>query len=162
MPGVRIHTLAWAAIFALALVACGNADDEADDHAAHEDDPADYDIDDQPDAAAVWVSPLDNDVVSSPVEVEMGATDVDIVPAGASAVGEGHLHILVDSGCASRGEVIPGPSDEAEADGYIHFGDGETSGEIDLEPGDYELCLQLADGAHRAFGTTDVIEIRVE
>ena len=146
-------------VLAIGLTACGG-DDEGEEAG---DADGGSEVDDQPDAAAaVWVSPLDGDTVGSPVEVEMGATEIDIVEAGASAVGEGHLHVLVDIGCASKGEVLPGPSDEAEADGYVHFGDGSTSGEVELEPGSYELCLQLGDGAHRAFGTTDVIQITVE
>jgi hypothetical protein len=145
------------------------ADDEAaeaDDDAAEADDEATengYEFDEQPDdAAAMLEQPADGDTVSSPVPVEMAAEGVDIVPAGAPEVGEAHLHVIVDTGCVETGELIPGPSDEATADGYIHFGDGSTSGEIDLEPGEYELCVQLADGVHRAFGETQVIQITVE
>jgi hypothetical protein len=107
------------------------------------------------------VSPSDGETVSSPVGVEMAADGVEIVPAGERVAGEGHLHVLVDIGCADPGELLPGPSDEAIADGYHHFGDGSTEGDIELEPGTYELCLQLADGAHQAFGEPDTIEITV-
>ena len=156
-----LRSIVVAVVLVLGLAACGNDDDDA-----VVDDPppvdAEYSIDDQPDdAAARWVSPSDGDTVSSPVSVEMAADGIEIVPADNPVAGEGHLHILVDIGCADPGEILPGPSDQAAADGYLHFGDGSTSGEIELEPGTYELCLQLADGVHRAFGATDTIEITV-
>jgi hypothetical protein len=57
---------------------------------------------------------------------------------------------------------LPGPSDEAEEQGYYHFGDGSTETELDLDPGTYELCVQLGDGVHMVFGQSDTIEITVE
>lgn len=114
------------------------------------------------DGQATFVSPTDGDTVTSPFSVEMEATDVEIVPADAVAPGEGHFHIVVDAGCVEDGEAIPGPGDDAQADGYYHFGDGSTETELDLEPGEHELCLQLGDGEHHAFGGTDVITVTVE
>jgi hypothetical protein len=149
---------------ALALVtaACNGAD-VAEEDPVDAEEPDDYDISDQPDdAAARFVSPSDGDTVSSPVQFEMAAEGVEIVPAGPRAIGEAHFHILVDVGCAEEGEFLPGPGEEAEAEGYYHFGDGSTEAELELEPGTHELCLQLADGVHAAFGEPDVIEITVE
>jgi hypothetical protein len=170
-----------ATVLAVVLFAAGCAGDEATDDAPADDAPAEdapaeddtdedeptgdggYDVEEQPgDAAAVLVSPADGDTVTSPVPLEMSAEAVDIVPADAPEVGEAHLHVIVDAGCAETGELIPGPSDEAAAEGYNHFGDGSTEGEIELEPGEYELCVQLADGVHRAFGETQVVSITVE
>jgi hypothetical protein len=148
----------------LALVAaCGGDDGDVDIHVPDEEEAADYDISDQPaGAAAMFVTPSDGDSVSSPVAIEMAAEGVAIVPADAPAAGEAHFHILVDIGCAAEGEFLPGPSDEAEEQGYYHFGDGSTATDLDLEPGTYELCLQLGDGVHAAFGQPDTIEITVE
>lgn len=138
-----------------------DAGDEQSDEQA--DEGGDYDIADQPDdAAAAFVSPADGDTVSGPVTVELAAEGVDIVPADAPAAGEAHLHVIVDQGCVDDGEIIPGPSDEATADGFNHYGDGSMGGDIELEPGDHELCVQLADGVHRAFGETETITITVE
>ena len=118
---------------------------------------------DQPDeAAATFVTPSDGDIVTSPVTVEMLAEGIDIVAAGDRAVGEGHFHIMVDTGCVENGAFVPGPSEQAEAEGHYHFGDGSTQAELELEPGTYELCLQLGDGVHQAFGATDRIQITVE
>jgi hypothetical protein len=69
---------------------------------------------------------------------------------------------MVDIGCVTDGEIIPGPGEEAEADGYYHLGDGSDSRDLGLEPGDYELCVQLADGFHIAFGETQTISVTVE
>lgn len=141
---------------ALALTAC-NGDDADDTETADEG----YSIEQQSGSAS-FASPSDGDTVGSPVAVEMQAEGVDIVPAGAPEVGEAHLHIMRDIPCVETGEVIPGPSDEDTEAGYIHFGDGSTEGELELEPGEYTLCVQLADGAHVAFGDTETITITVE
>ena len=144
----------------LALSACNGDDDAPDDVDAVDED---YSIEDQPDdAAASFVSPSDGDTVSAPVEVELAAEGVELAPAGPAVVGEGHFHVMVDIGCYDEGENIPGPSDEDEAEGRFHLGDGSDSRELDLEPGTYELCVQLADGLHVAYGDTETIEITVE
>jgi hypothetical protein len=186
------RTAALLSALLLALAACGGDDDAATDAAPVDDidgttaepsddeldatsaDPSedvpgtsagddDYDVADQPeDAAASFVTPADGDTVSSPFEVEVAADGAEVVPAGEPAVGEAHLHVIVDAGCVEPLEVIPGPSDDATADGYNHFGDGSTGGELDLEPGTYELCTQLADGVHQAYGQTETITVTVE
>jgi hypothetical protein len=163
--------LAMLSAVVLIAAACGEedvvedvaADVEEDEDVAADVEEDDYDISDQPDdAAARFVAPSDGDTVSSPVRFEMEADGVEIVPAGPRALGEAHFHILVDLGCADEGEFLPGPGDEAEEQGYYHFGDGSTEAELELEPGTYDVCLQLADGVHAAFGETDTIEITVE
>lgn len=139
------------AALALGLAAC--AADPA---------PAEYSVDAQPAASAAFVSPADGDTVTSPFTVELEADGVALTPAGIPAVGEGHLHVLADIGCYATGESIPGPSDVDEAAGRFHLGTGADSREIDLEPGTYALCVQLADGVHTAFGATETISVTVE
>jgi hypothetical protein len=153
----------------LMLAACNGDDADVEteevDDVEVEDAAADdeYRVDDQPDdAAASFVSPSDGDTVSAPVEVELAADGVELAPAGEPAVGEGHFHVVVDIGCYDDGEAIPGPSDEDEEEGRFHLGDGSDARTLDLEPGTYELCVQLADGFHTAFGETETIEITVE
>jgi hypothetical protein len=160
---MQIRKLAIVLAGALLLAACGNGDDAEVDAPDAAETEGDYDISQQPDdAAAGFASPADGDTVSAPVTVELTADGVTLAPAGVPAAGEGHLHVMVDIGCAADGEVIPGPSDEAEADGYFHLGDGSDSREIPLEPGTYELCVQLADGIHVAYGATETITVTVE
>lgn len=162
----------------LALAACGGEDpaleppeddtpdttdttDEADD--TPEDTGGDYDVSEQPaDAQAMFASPADGDTVTMPVRVDMRAVGVEIAPAGEPVVGQGHFHVVVDAGCVPDGEFVPGPGDEAAAEGYYHFGDGSSAGQLELEPGTYELCIQLADGVHQAFGGTETITVTVE
>ena len=156
-----------AVILALALSACANGDDveETEDDVEEIEDEGEangYSVDDQPDAQASFESPQDGDTVSETFTVELAAEGVDLVEAGAPEVGEAHLHVLADIGCYDTGEVIPGPSDEDEAEGRFHLGDGSDSREIELEPGTYELCVQLGDGAHIAFGDTETITVTVE
>ena len=149
------------AVVAVTLAACGNGDtDDMDD--MDQPDAEDYSIVDQPDAAASFVSPSDGDTVSSPFTVELAADNVELAPVGIPVAGEGHLHVMADIGCYETGERIPGPSDEDEAEGRFHLGDGSDSREIDLEPGTYELCVQLGDGIHTAFGGTETITVTVE
>ncbi len=45
---------------------------------------------------------------------------------------------------------------------HLHFGDGATKTDIKLPPGKHTLCLQVGDGAHRAFGNTDTVKITVK
>jgi hypothetical protein len=152
----RVFLLLTTIALALAFAACAETDDTPD---AGED----YDVSQQPDdAAAMFAAPQDGDTVTSPFQVEMTAEGVEIVPAGEPVAGEGHFHINVDIGCVPEGDFIPGPSDEATAQGHRHFGTGVTEAELELEPGTYELCLQLADGVHQAFGETHTITITVE
>jgi hypothetical protein len=164
----RLQLLVLLTALALLLAACGGDDtpevvvDEPGDDAA-EVEADDYDISDQPDdAAARFVTPEGGATVSSPVRIEMEADGVEIVPAGPRQIGEAHFHVLVDIGCAEVGEFLPGPGEEAEGQGYHHFGDGSSATELELEPGEHTLCLQLADGVHAAFGATDTIDITVE
>ncbi len=56
----------------------------------------------------------------------------------------GHLHVLVNEEFVPAGEVIP--LDET----HLHFGKGQTNTELTLEPGEYTLRLQMANGAHIA------------
>jgi len=149
------------AALALALVACGDNGDMGTDPPDNGADNG-YDVSDQPDAAAIFVSPMDGDTVSTTFTVELAVTGVTLTPVGTPAIGEGHLHVMADIGCFGDGELIPGPSPDDEAEGIFHLGDGSDSREITLEPGTYELCVQLGDGAHQAFGDTQTITVTVE
>jgi hypothetical protein len=138
------------AVTALTLAACGG-----------ESAPGEYSVADQPAAAASFVSPTDGDTVTGPITVVLAAEGVTLTPAGIPAVGEAHLHVMVDIGCYPTGESIPGPSDGDEAAGRFHLGTGADTREIPLGPGTYELCVQLADGVHTAFGATETITVTV-
>lgn len=107
-------------------------------------------------ASVSFVSPEDGAEVSSPVQVEMQAEGITIEPADAGVnEGAGHFHIVVDAECVAEGEVIP------KDDQHRHFGDGSTQAELELEPGEHTLCLQVGNGAHEALAPTDEITITV-
>ena len=58
--------------------------------------------------------------------------------------GMGHHHLGVNTDCLPPGEVIPqgDPS-------WVHFGDGSTTIDMQLEPGEHTMVLQLGDDEHR-------------
>ena len=140
---------------ALVLAACGGGTEDMPTN-------GEYSVEDQPAAAASFVSPADGETVTSPFTVVLAADGITLTPAGVPAIGEGHLHVMVDIGCYQTGEFILGPSEQDEAAGRFHLGDGSDSRQIALEPGTYQLCVQLGDGVHRAFGATQTITVTVE
>ncbi len=103
-----------------------------------------------------FATPLDGDSVTSPVTVEMIAENFVVEPAanGVTA-GHGHLHIMIDTPCVEPRLTVP-PDDQ-----HLHFGKGQTSAVLDLDPGRHFLCLQAADGSHTALRAVDEITITV-
>lgn len=113
-------------------------------------------------ASATIETVEDGDTFESPVEVEFSTTNYDIEPAseGLSQNG-GHAHLLVDHDYYSTGDTIP-VGEDAEQDGVYHYGDGSTTAELDLEPGEHKIALQIGTGTHRATPVTDEIDIVVK
>lgn len=126
--------------------------DQAADSAETE---AEIDFED-PDGDIYFIEPEDGAEVESPVAIEMGAEEF-VVESYEESIqdGHGHLHIIIDEDAVSPGEYIPFD------DNHIHFVDGETEAELDLDPGTYDLTLQAADAAHRAYDLTDGIAVTV-
>ena len=117
------------AVAALAVASCGS--------------------DDEPIATATFTSPEANAQVAGSVELEMAAEGITIEEAGEARDGAGHFHVIADAGCVSTGEGIAKDAD------HVHFGKGQTTGLIYLEPGSHDLCLQVGDGTHQALDITD-------
>lgn len=168
---MRRITLLLLALAALTLLAAACETEEAEeadpepDEEEPDDDVEDYDPADQPDDASVsFVTPQDGDTVETPVAIELETDGFELMSVdNPPAVGEGHLHILAEEDCYPDGEVIPGPSDDLEdANEIWHFSDGQAEDEIDLDPGEYELCAQIGDSGHMAYGQTDTITVTVE
>lgn len=105
-----------------------------------------------------FVSPSDGESVTSTFKVVMGIEGMIVEPAGEVKEGYGHHHILINQLMWPEGEIIP-PSDTT-----IHFGKGQTETELTLDPGDYTISLQFADGVHRSYGEpmTSSIKVKVE
>src|SRR5215468_6437930 len=88
-----------------------------------------------------FIQPHDGDVVSSLVDVKMGAENFTIKAENyRSQPGIGHF-ALIDGPCVIPGSTLIGVM------GSHDLGDGETETKILLTPGKHHLCLQLVDGA---------------
>ena len=111
------------------------------------------------DAEVFFVEPQHGAVVSSPVKIEFGIAGMDVVPAGQEAEHAGHHHVLVNTGLPDL--AWPIPADEQ----HIHFGDGSSSTELVLAPGEHTLQLLFADHLHVPHDPpvfSEVITITVE
>lgn len=97
-----------------------------------------------PEGAAVYfVTPLDGDIVSSPVTVRFGLEGVGVAPAGVEREGTGHHHLLVDV------DELPAMDEPVPADErHIHFGGGQTQATVELSPGEHTLQLLVGDHLH--------------
>ena len=98
-------------------------------------------------------SPADGSTVAGAVSLEMTADGLTIEEAGEAHSGAGHFHVIIDDGCVVKGETVPKDAD------HVHFGKGQASGTVYLAPGTHELCLQAADGLHKAMAATDTVTV---
>lgn len=92
------------------------------------------------------------------ITLAMGSEEFVIEPASEGVrPGHGHFHILVDQSPVSAGDVIP----NNPTVGYYHYGGGQTTAELDFEPGKYTIYLQAGDANHTAYDLTDRIQLTV-
>ena len=88
----------------------------------------------------------DGATITSPFVLEMGVEGMQVEPKGAPRAGFGHHHLLVNDDFIPAGIVIV--ADET----HLHYGGGQTSDSVSLDPGSYRLTLQFADGMHVSYG----------
>jgi len=81
-------------------------------------------------------------VVQSPFTVEFDLQGMTLAPAGDATPNTGHHHLLVDVPAPDLGQVIPKDAQ------HLHFGQGQSTAEITLPPGQHTLQLLLGDGNH--------------
>ncbi len=93
-------------------------------------------------ARLYFITPADGASVSSPVHIEFGLDGMDVVPAGTEAPLSGHHHVIIDAELPAAN--LPIPADK----NHVHFGDGRTTTELPLEPGQHTLQLMLGDYLH--------------
>lgn len=91
-----------------------------------------------------FVTPVDGDTLSTTFPVQMAVEGVSLAIAGTMQEGTGHLHILINEDFVDAGVVIP------NNETHRHYGDASSATELTLEPGEYTLRLQFANGAHIA------------
>ncbi|MCB0716025.1 MAG: DUF4399 domain-containing protein [Chitinophagaceae bacterium] len=90
----------------------------------------------------------DNATISSPFTLQMGVENMQVDSAGPVKPGSGHHHLFIDGpDSLAQGTVVPKDST------HIHFGNAQTSYELQLTPGKHKLTLQFADGLHRSYGS---------
>ena len=101
-----------------------------------------------PEGAKVYFKNLkEGDKIASPFKVEMGVDNMRVDTAnGIILPASGHHHILIGLDSVAAGTVVPKDST------HLHFGKAQTSAELVLQPGNYKLTLQFADGLHRSYG----------
>ena len=111
-------------------------------------------------SAVTITSPLNGDVVSSPVKVCMDTEGVEVQPAKKGInEGKGHHHIIVDA------EL---PKDLNKPIGkdanHIHMGDGSTCKEIKLSVGKHIIRTLFGKGNHVPYNSplTATITVNVK
>ena len=89
------------------------------------------------------IEPLDGATVSSPVTIKFGISNMSLAKAGDEIKNSGHHHLLIDM------DELPAMDAPLPAnDNIVHFGGGQTSTELTLEPGEHTLQLLLGDHLH--------------
>lgn len=110
-------------------------------------------------ARVYFVAPADGDTVTNPVAVEFGIEGMTVARAGVDQPDSGHHHLIIDAGLPDMSMPVPANAN------YVHFGDGSTSTELTLEPGEHTLQLLLGDHLHVPHDppvASEVITITVE
>eukprot|EP00197_Chlamydomonas_leiostraca_P011157 CAMPEP_0202861732 /NCGR_PEP_ID=MMETSP1391-20130828/3034_1 /ASSEMBLY_ACC=CAM_ASM_000867 /TAXON_ID=1034604 /ORGANISM="Chlamydomonas leiostraca, Strain SAG 11-49" /LENGTH=163 /DNA_ID=CAMNT_0049541163 /DNA_START=23 /DNA_END=514 /DNA_ORIENTATION=- len=98
-------------------------------------------------AASVDFASIPKGPVESPLHLDFKVDGYKVQPAAEGlAAGTGHFHVLIDQGAAPEGEVLPFDST------HLHYGKGQTSGDIELAPGEHKLTLQFANALHESYG----------
>ena len=98
----------------------------------------------------VWVSPDDGAEVNTLVHLEFDAMNYEIAPVPEGTVetareGIAHHHVGMGGECLMPGTMIP-----RDNPGWIHFGDGSNTIDMQLEPGEHTLTIQAGNDLHEA------------
>jgi hypothetical protein len=105
--------------------------------------------------SASFTEPAPGTTIAGSIEFALAAEGVTIEEAGDVHDGAGHFHVIADAGCVDEGDAVPRDVD------HVHLGGGQAEGTIVLGPGEHELCVQVADGAHTAMDVTGTLTVDV-
>jgi Domain of unknown function (DUF4399) len=94
------------------------------------------------DAKVFFVDLADGAKLTEKSTIKFGISGMEIAPAGTNKPNTGHHHLLIDAPLPDLDREIPSDPN------HIHFGRGQTSGEITLTPGEHTLQLLLGDYQH--------------
>ena len=90
-----------------------------------------------------FIEPNNGDIVSNKFTVKFGLSNFGVAPAGYNIPKTGHHHLLVNADLPED-LSLPIRAD----DKHIHFGLGQTEGEITLEKGAHSLRLLMGNYLH--------------
>lgn len=109
-----------------------------------------------------FVAPQDGAEISSDFDLplQFGSENYEISPIpeefDSPRADIGHYHFGFDTGCLPVGEVIP------QGEGWVHIGDGSDTFSLQVEPGAYELTVQIGDDEHRTQnGLCETIDVEI-
>ncbi|HMV42827.1 MAG TPA: DUF4399 domain-containing protein [Leptospiraceae bacterium] len=111
----------------------------------------------KPTGKVFFLTPQNGEEVKSPVVFKMGVEGMEVAPAGEVQLGKGHHHIIINGESYDSGKTIPFVEKKV-----FHFGKGQTEASIELEPGEYDVTLQFANGAHISYGPELSSKIRIK
>jgi hypothetical protein len=94
------------------------------------------------DAKVYFIYPNNGDTIGRTTVVRFGLRGMGISPAGIARPNAGHHHVLIDTKLANLNDPIPSDFNN------LHFGAGQTEGEITLPLGEHTLQLVLGDENH--------------
>jgi len=110
-----------------------------------------------------FVEPTDGATVKSPVHFAFGIEGFTIAPVPEGTVehpreGMGHHHLGVDVACLPDGAEIP-----KGTPGWVHFGKGDTTIDMQLTPGSHTFALQTGNDLHQTVtGLCETLTLTVE
>ena len=145
MPANALGRALAASLLALGAAACGGGSTGAPAHGVR------------------FVEPSAGAHVKSPVHFAFGVDGVTISPVPQGTVehareGMGHHHLGVDVPCLPEGSVIPKGTPS-----WVHFGKGDTTIDLQLEPGPHTFALQVGNDLHQTLaGYCQTLNIVVE
>ena len=92
--------------------------------------------------AVFFVTPRDESTVSSPVILNFAVSGMAVTTSGDNTPMTGHHHVIIDAELPALDMPIPADANR------VHFGDGSSTTELDLAPGEHTLQLLFADYLH--------------
>lgn len=111
----------------------------------------------KPTGKVFFIHPQNGEELKSPVQFKMGVEGMEVAPAGEVQLGKGHHHIIINGESYDSGKTIPFVEKKV-----YHYGKGQTEASIELEPGEYDVTLQFANGAHISYGPELSSKIRIK
>jgi hypothetical protein len=133
-------------IAAFAIVSCSPSSTESTESTASDSTEEIEAVEESSTTGVSFVNIEDGAVLNSPFALEMGVKGMEVEPKGTPRAGWGHHHLLINDDHIAEGLII------VADDTHIHYGGGQVSDSLALEPGDYKLTLQFADGMHVSYG----------